>query len=172
LEPGFPGRGLYPGEKRGEAVGITSKGKGSKLMAVVDGEGIPLGLLVENANPSEIKLAELVLATVRVQGKNGRPKSRPKELVADKGYDSDPFRRMLRKRGIHPCIPLRKNRKVKRGRKTNISGYHERWHVERTFGWIESFRRLATRFERLLAVYYGLLYLAATLFCLRRLVSG
>jgi transposase len=141
-------------------------------MAVVDGEGIPLGLLVENANPSEIKLAEPTLATIRVSGKNGRPKTRPKELVADKGYDSDPFRRALRSRGIKPCIPLRKNRKVKRGRKTDTSGYHDRWHVERTFGWLESFRRLATRFERLVNVYCGLLYLAAAIFCLRRLVSG
>lgn len=141
-------------------------------MAVVDGKGIPLGLLVSNANPAEITLAEPTLATVRVQGKRGRPKTRPGELVADKGYDSDPFRNSLRKRGIKPCIPLRKNRKVKRGRKTDTSSYHERWHVERTFSWIESFRRLATRFERLVTVYYGLLYLAAALFCLRRLVSG
>ena len=153
-------------------MGITGKGKGSKLMAVVDGEGTPLGLLVENANPSEIKLAEPTLATIRVQRKKGRPKTRPKELVADKGYDSDPFRRALRKRGIKPCIPLRKNRKVRPGRKVDLSGYKERWHVERTFGWLESFRRLATRFERLLKVYYGLLYLAAAIFCLRRLVSG
>lgn len=83
-------------------MGITGKGKGSKLMAVVDKEGIPLGLLVENANPAEVKLAEPTLATIRVQRKRGRPKTRPKELVADKGYDSDPFRRVLRKRGIKP----------------------------------------------------------------------
>lgn len=141
-------------------------------MAVVEGEGIPIGLLVESANPAEIKLAEPVLATIKVSGKKGRPRTRPKELVADKGYDSDPFRRALRKRGIKPCIPGRKNRKPKRGRKPDLSGYHERWHVERTFGWIESFRRLATRFERLVSMYLGLLYLAASIFCLRRLVSG
>jgi transposase len=141
-------------------------------MAVVDGEGIPLGLLVENANPSEMKLAEPTLATIKVKGKRGRPKSRPRELVADKGYDSDPFRRALRKRGIKPCIPLRKNRKTRPGRKADVADYRERWHVERTFGWIESYRRLATRFERLVKMYCGLLYLAAAMFCLRRLVSG
>ena len=141
-------------------------------MAVVEGTGIPLGLLVENANPSEMRLAQSTLETIRVKGKSGRPKTRPKELVADKGYDSDSFRKFLRKRGIKPCIPLRKNRIVKRGRKTGISSYRERWHVERTFGWIESFRRLATRFERLVNVYYGLLYLAVTILCLRKLVSG
>jgi len=141
-------------------------------MAVVDGEGMPLGLLVTSANPAEIRLAQPTLATVRVAGKHGRPKTRPKELAADKGYDSDPFRQSLRRRGIKPCIPLRKNRKVKRGRKTDTRGYHERWHVERTFGWIESFRRLAVRYERLVSVFYGFLYLAATIFCLRKLVSG
>ena len=31
----------------------------------------------------------------------------PKELVADRGYDSQAFHIHLRRRGIHPCIPER-----------------------------------------------------------------
>jgi IS5 family transposase len=34
------------------------------------------------------------------------------ELIADRGYDSDKFRDALREKGITPCIPPRKNRKV------------------------------------------------------------
>jgi transposase len=141
-------------------------------MAVVDGKGIPIGLLVESANPSEIRLAEPTLATIRVSHPNRKPKSRPKELVADKGYDSRAFRQRLRKRGIKPCIPYRDFGHLRVGRKPDLSGYSQRWHVERTFGWLKSFRRLLTRFERLVKVYMGLLYLAASLICLRRLVSG
>ena len=37
---------------------------------------------------------------------------RARELLADKGYDSDRFRQALVERGITPCIPPRKNRKV------------------------------------------------------------
>ena len=79
-------------------VGITGKGKDSKLMTVVDEERIPLGPLVENANSSEVKLAEPTLATLMVQGNRGRPRTRPKDLVADKGYDSNPYRWALMKR--------------------------------------------------------------------------
>ena len=35
-----------------------------------------------------------------------------KELLADKGYDSDWFRRALTSRGITPCIPPTASRKV------------------------------------------------------------
>ena len=34
------------------------------------------------------------------------------ELLGDRGYDSDGFREGLRDRGIEPCIPPTKNRKV------------------------------------------------------------
>ena len=150
-------------------------------MAVVDGRGIPMGLLVASANLAEIKLAEPTMATIRVPKRKGRPKCRMKELVADKGlalkarpegYDGKAFRQRLRKRGIKPCIPYRDFGYFRVGRKPDLSGYSDRWHVERTFGWLESFRRLLTRFERLIKVYMGLLYLAASLICLRRLVSG
>ncbi len=35
-----------------------------------------------------------------------------RELLGDRGYDSDRFRKGLRERGIEPCIPPTKNRKV------------------------------------------------------------
>ena len=37
---------------------------------------------------------------------------RAKELLGDKGYDSDWFRAALTARGITPCIPPKSNRKV------------------------------------------------------------
>ena len=53
-------------------------------MAVVDGNGLPIGLHVASAQPHEVTLAEPTLRTIRVPQKRGRPKTRPKELVADK----------------------------------------------------------------------------------------
>ena len=74
-------------------------------MLVTEGNGIPIGLLIESATPHEVTLAQATLATVRVPQKRGRPKTRPKELVADKAYDSQKFRAWLRSRGIQPTIP-------------------------------------------------------------------
>ena len=140
-------------------------------MAVVEGQGLPIGLLVASAQQAEIRLAEATLATVRVPQRRGRPKTRPKELVADKGYDSQPFRERLRCRGIRPCIPHRRGKRPRCGRKADLTGYRERWHVERSFAWLGSFRRVLVRYERHAAIYQALITLAATLVCLRRLAG-
>lgn len=159
-------------KKGGEAIGLTRKGKGSKVMTVVDGHGTPLGLLVDSAQRAEIKLAQPTLATISVPRPRGRPKNRPQELVADKGYDSQAFREWLRCRGIRPCIPHRRGKRPRRGRKAKLAGYRERWRVERTFAWLGGFRRIVVRYERQVAVYSALVILAAIAICLRRAGMG
>jgi hypothetical protein len=86
-------------------------------MLVVENQGLPMGGLVASAQPAEVKLAEATLATVKVPRTKGRPRTRPKEVVADKGYDSGPLRRRLWRRGIKPCIPERRGKKPLPGRK-------------------------------------------------------
>jgi IS5 family transposase len=103
--------------KRGQQIGLTRRGKGSKLMLVVENQGLPSGGLVANAQKAEVKLAEPTLATVKVPRPCGRPQTRPKELVADKGYDSRPLRSRLRRSGIKPCIPERRGKKPRPGGK-------------------------------------------------------
>jgi hypothetical protein len=76
------------------------------------------------------------LAQVKVTRPVGRPRTRPKELVADRGYDSEALRRRLGARGIKPCIPRRRNAWPRRGRKPDLSGYRQRWVVERTSAWL------------------------------------
>ena len=83
------GRQLRPGEKGGAAVGKTKRGKGTKWMVLVDGEGIPLGVRLESASPAEVKLAEATLDEVRVPRPKGCPRQRPERVIADRGYDSD-----------------------------------------------------------------------------------
>ena len=118
--------------------GLTRKGKGTKLMLVAEGEGLPIGLLVESAQKSEVRLAKRALQTVRVAGRRGCPRTRSERLICDRGYDSLPFRRYLHGRGIGSCIPLRKRPaswKPRRGRppKADPALYRHRWKVERTF---------------------------------------
>lgn len=140
-------------------------------MIVVDGHGIPLGLLVASAQKAEVRLAESTLATVRVPQPRGRPRNRPRTLVADKGYDSKGFRQRLRCRGIRPCIPERRGKQPRPGRKPDLAGYRRRWVVERTFAWLGNFRRVLVRQERLAPVYHAFVMLACVLICLGRILK-
>ena len=165
----LPGRQLRPGEKRGFAVGKTKRGKGTKWMVLVDGKGLPMGVRLESASPSEVNLAEATVAEVRIPRPRGRPRQKPKRIIADRGYDSDPLRERFKKRGIELIAPYRKNNKLRRyedGRK--LRRYKRRWIVERTNAWLGQFRRLLVRHEHLLSIYYAFFYLACFWITLRR----
>src|ERR1017187_5472271 len=101
----LPGRQLRAGEKGGPAVGKTKRGKGTKWMVLVDGQGLPLGVRLGSASPSEVALAEATLAEVRVPRPKGRPRQKPKRVIADRAYDSDPLRERLAKRGFDLIVP-------------------------------------------------------------------
>lgn len=154
-------------------MGLTRKGKGTKWMLVTDGQGIPLGFQLASAQQSEVRLAEATLATIRVPRPGRRPKTRPRQVVADKGYDSRALRRALRRRGIRPCIPARSYPRRKRRPGRPVGSYQQeyarRWIIERTFAWLGNFRRLLVRHERLVAVYHGFMLLAFVLICLARI---
>lgn len=78
---------------------------------------------VASAQPHEMKLAKKTLASNRIPKRIGRPKQRFQELVADKAYFSQAFRRELQKRGIKVTIPDQKNRKKKKG-------HHGHWATD------------------------------------------
>lgn len=161
-----------PAKRGGEKVGLTRKGKGTKWMLVIDGNGLPLGFHLDSAQVAEVRLAEHTLDTIKVARPLGRPKSRPDKLVADRGYDSAAFRRALRRRGIRMCIPPKRRPakwKAKRGRPVvaRKDDSRLRYKVERGFAWLGNYRRLLIRWERLLPVYRGFFALARV--CLRRL---
>jgi IS5 family transposase len=71
-----------------------------------------------------------------VAGRRGRPRRRPDSLPGDKGYDSDPNSRELRKRRILPVIS--------REGALNIKGLGElRYVVEHISALLHQFKRLA-----------------------------
>ncbi|MGC8603683.1 MAG: transposase, partial [Desulfomonilaceae bacterium] len=100
--------------------------------------------------------------------RKGRPKTRPVRVIADKGYDSDPLRKRLKKRGITLLSPYRKNRKNKRKQDHRMKDrYARRYKVERTFAWLGSFRRLVVRYEHNVSVYTGFFHIACFLITMR-----
>jgi len=82
-----------------------------------------------------------------------------KHLIADKGYDSNALRNWLKSRGTEPVIPPRSNRKVQLRYDKKL--YRERNRIERSFGRLKDFRRIATRFDRNVKNFMAALCLAA-----------
>jgi len=172
LERGLHRRQLRVGEKGGAGVGKTKRGKGTKWMVVVDGKGVPLGIHLGSASPSEVTLAETTLASIRVPNRHGRgqPRQKPQRLIADKAYDSDPLRMRLKKRGIELIVPHKTNRVRKPtqdGR--SLRRYRKRWKIERTNAWLGNFRRLVVRYERYLNIYKAFFLIACFMIVLNRL---
>jgi len=93
---------------------------------------------------------------------SGTPRRKPRRLYADRGYGFDKYRRLLRKRGIKPLL-------ARRGVAHGSGLGKVRWVVERAFVWLHQFKRLHTRYERRADLHQGLLDLACSLICLRRL---
>jgi transposase len=138
---------VRPGENRGDGVGKTKKGKGTKWMVVVDGEGLPLACHLDSASRAEVKLLEPTHNNIDViEAEDAEAPPQPERLILDKGYDRDPRRERLAGRGIEMICPHRKNRvkpKTQDGRSLRRS--KRRWKVERTFAWLGNFRRLVVR---------------------------
>jgi transposase len=107
-------------------------------------------VLTSGANVPDISRAiDLIDGSPAIGGRRGRPRRRFDALLADKGYDSDAFRRACRDRGTEPIIPKRKT--------TGVKGLGKlRYVVEQTFALLHQFRRLAVRWERRLDIHDGL----------------
>jgi IS5 family transposase len=138
----------------------TDRGKqGTKRHLVVEGKGIPLAVTISAANVHDIKMMEETLdAICPIKQKRGRPRKRPAKLHADKAYDSREKREALRRRGI-------KSRIARKGVESSERLGRHRWVVERTHSWLNRYRRLKIRYERLSDIHLAFLYIGCSLIC-------
>ena len=84
---------------------------------------------------------------------------RPRELLADKGYDSDDLRAELYLQGSHPIISWRSNRKALGT--LDRRRYARRNCIERMMGFLKQFRRIATRYDKTAESFLSFVQLAA-----------
>ena len=115
--------------------------------------------MLTGANRNDVtQLPPLADAIRSIRGVRGRPLHKPKAIYADRGYEAEPHRRKLRKRGIKPVIAKR--------RAEHGSGLGKfRWVVERTHALPHNFRRLRIRFERRADIHEAFLKLGCRLVC-------
>jgi putative transposase len=86
---------------------------------------------------------------------------RPGHVVADAAYDSDAIRAQLRRAKAKVCIKPNPTRTRKK--RYDRQRYKRRNVIERFFGAIKRFRRVATRYEKKAENYLGFTWLAAVL---------
>jgi len=82
-------------------------------------------------------------------------------LLGDKGYDSNAVRRKIEGMGAAPNIPPKVNRRWKNCFSPVL--YRGRNAIERMFGRIKDFRRIATRYDRLARNFLAAVCLVATI---------
>jgi transposase len=68
-------------------------------------------------------------------------------LIADKAYDTNNLRSLLAEQGIEPVIPSLSRRK--QPIPYDPAAYRQRNLIERMFGRLKDFRRIATRYDKL-----------------------
>ncbi len=147
-----PSHGGQPAQKGAgsRCIGRTKGGLNSKLHAVCDDVGKPVHLLLTAGHTSDYTGARCLLPSL----------SNAKYLIADRGYDADWFIAALRKQGVTPCIPPRKNRTTRR--RYNKTLYKQRHKIEIMFGRIKDWRRIAMRYDRCAHTFFSAICLAAT----------
>jgi transposase len=131
-----------------EAEGKSRGGLSTKIHAAVDGPGYPLRFFLTGGQASEYGQSERLIA--------GFP---AEHVLADKGYDSNTFIELIESQGSLAVMPPRRHRKEQRDYDKEV--YKERNLVERCFLKLKSYRRIATRYERLARNYLSMLYLVS-----------
>ena len=136
-----------PAPSGGEALGRSQGGFSTKVHLRAEGGGKPITAVLTGGERHEQIALEALLdqGAIRRPGR-GRPRLRPRRVAGDKGYSSPTARRRLRRRGIVPVIPSKRNQKRQPG--FDREAYRERNRVERLINRLKQFRRIATRYEK------------------------
>src|SRR5215216_275219 len=174
---------LIPSQEFAEQTGYSGKHRtvGTKLSRLVDRAGTPLALSVAPGNYHDGPLGVLTLANVFKPLPILRDilpdlaKTSEPTLLADKGYDSLRFRQFVQDYGFRPLIPTRRCIPVEQATgelyAEDASLQRKRYVVERTLGWLKSFRRLRYRVDRTATSFQAFVYLAVLVLCMRRLIT-
>ncbi|MEW2548345.1 IS5 family transposase [Streptomyces sp. NPDC047002] len=154
----------------GEAIGRSRGGLTTKIHLACDARGQPLAFTITAGNVNDCTQFKQVMALIRVERCGpGRSRTRPEQVVADKGYSSTKIHTYLPRRGIKAAIPERIDQITGRIHRReslcrlNRSAYRRRNVVERCFNKLKHNKAPATRYDKRARHYQA----TVTLACLR-----
>jgi transposase len=147
-----------------EEYGKTKCGKGSKIMSIVDKNGIPISISVYSATPHEVKLVQHTLDTLKTDKK-------PQNLVGDKAYDCDTLRANLKTQNINMIAPHKKNRKKEKTQcdEELKKKYPKRHLIENFFALFQWRRRVLVRYEKKISNFKGFVFFQTAICILQKL---
>jgi putative transposase len=126
----------------------------TKIHAAADALGLPVRLIASPGQRNDIAFAHDLVDGIQAEA-----------LLADKGYDANHLVEKMEQQQTQVVIPPKRDRKVQRP--CDFVLYKERNLVERFFNKLKQFRRVATRYDKLLANFMGFVKLAAIVIWLK-----
>ena len=152
------GAGKKSGGQEAQGLGRSRGGFSTKIHAGCTDEGTSVALVLTEGQCNDAPIFDIVIEEI--------PKDNNiKDVAADKGYDSDHIREKIRQKKMNPVIPPRKNRKEQIA--YDKETYALRNQVERLFGKIKEFRRIATRYEKLSKTFMAFIHLVSVFVIVR-----
>ena len=124
---------------------------------LVEGNGVPLGVVVDGANRNDFKMARATLESIPID-RLKPTKEDPQHLCLDKGYDCDEVRALGKEFGY--TLHIRPRNEEAQTLKRQVGFKARRWVVERTHSWMNRFRSVLIRWDKKVENYLGLLHLA------------
>ncbi len=165
-------------KKGGQSVAYQGrkKGKTSNILPIMDRKGYVVastGIVAGNHNDA-YELKSHLRSAFQEMKQLGLP-IQGAYLNADSAFDTREGRKTCFNYGVIPNIPenKRSRKQPKRGRKPlfNEAVYHQRFCAERTFAWVDKFKRLLVRFERDDALFFGAHCIVFALINLRHVLN-
>ena len=129
--------------------GGAKSGNRHQLHAPTDEEGRPRAFALTGGQVADCRAAELLLDQVPPGVL----------LLADRGYDTDAIRAAVNSGGATPNIPPKTNRRFKPPFSPFL--YRARNAIERMFGRLKDFLRVATRYDKLATNFLAAVHLTA-----------
>ncbi len=120
----------------------------TKIHAAGDALGNPIRLIASPGQRNDIAFAHDLVDGFEANA-----------TIADKGYDADHLCEAIAQTGEKVVIPPKRNRKTQRD--YDVELYKEGKIIEHLFNKLKQFRKVATRYDKLLANFMGFVKLAA-----------
>ena len=132
-----------------EAIGKSVAGNTTKIHMATDGYGLPIDFIITGGQVHDCKIAPALIKKL--------PSS--DYIIADKGYDKEELREIIRQKSSTPVIPRKSNSTI--GNADMDWGLYKYRHlVENFFARIKHFRAVATRYDKLKRNYTSMVAMA------------